>query len=87
MVGSVVGEDVVDGVVRELVTAVVKHGLDGGSGEEPHGLAHGHACEEVSESAAEGIESEAFEWVIVQSAVCVGDIEAMVAGVESDCFR
>ena len=85
MVGSVVGEDVVDGVVWELVTAVVQHGLDGGSGEEPHGLAHGHACEEVSESAAKGVESEAFERVVVQSAVCIGDVEAMVAGVEGDC--
>jgi hypothetical protein len=64
---------------------VVKHCLDGRSGEEPHGLAHRHAGKEVSESTAKGIESEAFKWVVVQGAVCVGDVEAMVAGVESDC--
>ena len=85
MVGGIVGEDVVDGVVWELVTAVVKHCLDGRSGEEPHGLAHRHPCEKVSESAAKGVESEAFKWVVVQSAICVGDIEAMVTGMKGDC--
>ena len=85
VIGGVVGKDVMDRVVRKFVTAVVEDGLDGRSGEEPHGLAHRHPCEKVSESAAKGVESEAFKWVVVQSAICVGDIEAMVTGMKGDC--
>ena len=79
MVGSVVGEDVVDGVVRELVTAVVKHGLDGGSGEEPHGLARSHAGKEKGKSSSECVKEEALEWVVIKSSISIGYVKTVVS--------
>lgn len=61
---------------------MVIDGLDGGAGEEAGCLAGVHADEEVGEAGAEGVEEEAFEGVVIEGAVGVGDVEAVVTGVE-----
>ena len=86
MVGSVVGEDVVKRVVRKLVAAVIEHSFDGGSSKEPHGLTQGQSCEQVTKTTTECVKSEALERVVVQSAVGIRDVEAVVARVEGHCW-
>ena len=85
MIGGVIGEDVMERVVGKLVTAVVEDGLDGRSSEEPHGLAHCHSGEEVSETTAKGVKRKALERVVVKGTVSVGNVETMVARVKGHC--
>jgi hypothetical protein len=61
---------------------MIVDGFDGGEGEKDHGLADCLTSEEVGYAGTEGVETEAFDWVIVQGAIGVGDVESVVAGVE-----
>lgn len=74
MIGSIVGEDPVDGVIWECIAAVVQNGLDGGAGEKPHRLAHCHTSEQVRDAGAKSVKCESLEGVVVQCAVRVWDI-------------
>ena len=65
---------------------MVVDGLDCGAYEEYHSLTRCHACDLVCYASSECIEKETFERVIVESAKCVGDVEAMVTGVERCCL-
>lgn len=85
VVGGIVREDPMGGVVRECVATVVQHGFDGGDSKEPHRLSHGHAREQVAETSTEGVQSKTLDRMIVQSAVGIGNVEAVMAGVEGDC--
>jgi hypothetical protein len=87
VVGSVVGEDPVDWVVWKCVTAMVHDSLDSGAGEEPHGLSHRHTREQVTQTGAQSVKSESLDWVVVQSAVGIWDVEAVVARVEGHYIR
>lgn len=77
----VAGEDL-EGVPGEVVAAVVVHSLDGRQTEEESPLAKGHAGDQEGEARAEGVEKEALEGVVVQRAVCVGDVKAVVSRVK-----
>lgn len=59
--------------------------LNGGAGEEPHGLAIGHTRNQEADACTGSVQKEAFDGVIVKSAESVGDIEAVVTGVERHC--
>lgn len=83
MVGSVVVRDELQGVPGESVTAVVVDGLDGGKGKEGHALSDGHTGELEGYGSADGVEEEALEGMVVESAIGVGDVETVVARVES----
>lgn len=78
MIGGVVGEDEVDRVPGKCIAAVVKNGLNGRAGEEPHGLAHRHSGKQIAETSTQCVQGKAFYGVVVQSAVCVWDVEAVV---------
>lgn len=82
VVGRVVARDVLHGVPRERVPAVVVDRLDGREAEEEGALADRHEGELVADAGAERVEEEALKGVVVEGAVCVGDVEAVVAGVE-----
>lgn len=79
MVGGVVVGDELEGVPRERIAAVVVNGLHGGKGEEAGALEGGHARDLEADAGAEGVEEEALKGVVVQGAVGVGDVEAVVA--------
>lgn len=82
VVGSVVAGDELERVPREGVAAVVIDGLDGRESEEASALDQRHAGHLEANAGTEGVEKEALEGVVVQSAVSVGDIETVVSGVE-----
>jgi hypothetical protein len=86
VVGGVVAGDELERVPGEGVAAVVVDGLDGGEGEEEGALTDVHAGGLEGDGGTEAIEEKALERVVVEGAVCVWDVEAVVAGVES-CWR
>lgn len=86
MISGVVRSELLDGVERQGVAAMVVDGLDGGTGEEPHRLPDSHSCKQICKAGAKSVQQEAFKGVIVQGAVGVRNVEAMVARVEGDCY-
>lgn len=74
VVQGVVRGDELEGIQGEGVATVVVDGLDGGTGEEPHGLADAHASDEVGNSGAKSVQEKALNGVVVESAVCVRDV-------------
>ena len=82
MISSVVGGDLLKGVPRESVAAMVIDRLDRGHGEKPHALTVAHASCEVRDARASSIEQESFDGMVIQSTKSIRDIEAMVSGVE-----
>lgn len=50
---------------------MVVDGLESREGEEKHSLACGHSSQFVGNTGANGVKQEAFEWVVVESAVCI----------------
>ncbi len=81
MVGRVVARDLLQRVPRQHVPAVVVDRLDGAADKVGHAeprAEHGHL---VGEPGAERVEHEALDRVVVEGAVGVGDVEAVVAGV------
>jgi hypothetical protein len=64
---------------------VVIDSLDGGHGKEPHALADGHEGGLERNSCAEGIEEEALNGVVVQSAVGIRNVKSVVSRVEVRC--
>ena len=85
VVGGVITSDVLHGVPGKRVPAVVVDGLDGREAEEEGALADRHVRNQVSDAGTERVEEEALEGVVVESAVGVGDVEAVVARVEGGC--
>ncbi len=86
MVSGIVACDVLEGVPWKGISAVIVDGLDCRAGEEAHSLARGHEGEFVGDAGAEGVEEEALKGVIIESAEGIGDIEAVVPGVECGCL-
>ena len=62
---------------------MVIDGLDCRTSEEPHALSRGHSRYLVPNCGAQCVQEETLERVIVECAECVGDVEAVVARVES----
>lgn len=82
MVVGVVRCEPLDRVERQLVTAVIVDRLQRRDGEEERRLTDGHERGGFRNRCAEGVEQESFERVVVQCAVCVRDIQAVVPRVE-----
>lgn len=82
MISSVVGGDLLKGVPRESVAAMVIDRLDRGHGEKPHALTVAHASCEVRDARASSIEQESFDGMVIQSTKSIRDIEAMMSGME-----
>ena len=61
---------------------MVVNRLDCAANKKYHSLACGHASEFVCYASSECIKKEAFEWVIVESAICVGNVQAVVTRVK-----
>ena len=85
VVAGIVAGQMLKRIEWERVATVVVDGLDGAECEEPHALPDGHARRKVGESRTKGVEEEAFKGMIVQGAVGVRDVEAVVTGVEGCC--
>ncbi|KAL9024627.1 MAG: hypothetical protein Q9196_006381 [Gyalolechia fulgens] len=66
----------------EDVPAMVADGLDGGQAPEEHALPGGEAGDAGGEDKGEDVEAEGLEPVGVDGAVGVGDVEAVVLGVD-----
>jgi hypothetical protein len=86
MVRGVVAGDVLERIPRQLVATVVVYGFGRGDAEEEDGLAGCEPHEQVSHTGTDGVEEEAFDRVVVKSTVGIGDVEAMMAGVEGSCY-
>ena len=71
-----------EGIPRQSVPAMVVDGLESRAGEEDHALAGGHAGELEGDARTDRVEEETFKRVIIKGAVGVGDIKAVVAGME-----
>lgn len=84
VVGGVVGRDLLKGVPRELVAAMVIDGFDCRHREEPHALTGGHPGGQKSHTRTGCIKEESFDWMVVQSTKGVRHIKAMVARMEFD---
>lgn len=82
VVGGVVARDVLQGVPGQGVAAVVVNGLDGREAEEEETLAGGHARKKEANTGAEGVEEETLKGVVIQSAVGVRNVEAVVSRME-----
>lgn len=74
VVGGVVARDVLYGIPRKRIAAVVVDRLDGAPHEEPHPQAGGHQGELVGEARARGVQQEAFDGVVVESSERVRDV-------------
>lgn len=85
VVGSIVAGDELERVPGERVAAVVVDSLDGGHGKEPHALTHSHEGGLERDSRAKGVEEEALDGVVVQSAVGIRNVESVVSRVEVRC--
>lgn len=84
VVGGVVGRDLLKGVPRELVAAMVIDCFNGRHRKEPHALAGRHHGGQESHARTGCIKQESFDWMVVQSTEGVWDIKAMVARMEFD---
>jgi hypothetical protein len=62
---------------------MVVNSLDGRNGEKPHGLAVGHARYQESNASTSSIQKESLNRVVVQGAKSVGNVESVVARMES----
>lgn len=88
MISSVVGGDLLKGIPREGVAAMIIDRLDRGHGEKPHALTVAHSSCEVCDTRASSIEQESFNGMVIQSTKSIRNIKAMVSGVEfhlGDC--
>lgn len=82
VVGSVVARDDLKRVPRERVATVVVHSLDSRQGEEDSALAHRHQAGLEGKASTNRIKQEPLERVVVQGAVGIRNIEAVMARVE-----
>ena len=82
MVSGVVVRDELKRVPGERVAAVVVDRLDGGEAEEEGALTNVHACEFEANAGTKAIKEEALEGVVVESAIGIRHVQAMVARVE-----
>ena len=71
VVSSIVGEDPVNWVPRELIAAVIQDCFDSGYAEEPPRLPYSHTSDEVGKTGTERIKQETFNRVVVEGTVCI----------------
>lgn len=82
VIGCVVASDELQRIPGERVAAVVIDSLDGRQGEKPYALAHRHESRLEGETCTNSIEKEALKGVVVQGAICVGNVESVVSRVK-----
>ena len=82
MIPRVIRRQMLERIPGERIPAMIIHGLNRSASEEPHTLPHTHPGDQVREASSQSVEEEAFKGVVVEGAVGVGDVEAVVAGVE-----
>jgi hypothetical protein len=82
VVSGIIAGEMLDRVPGERIAAMVIHGLQCRQRKEDHALSRGQAGDFVGNACAEGIKEESFEGVVIESAVGIGDVEPVVAGVE-----
>lgn len=85
VVRRIVARDVLQRVERQRVPAVVVHRLHHATREEGHAHARAEHRDLVPERRAQRVEQEALDRVVVERAVGVGDVEAVVARVPVGC--
>jgi hypothetical protein len=57
--------------------------LDRGESEKDHTLSCRHSSNFICNASTEGIEQESFKGVVVESSVCVRNVESVMSGMES----
>jgi hypothetical protein len=82
MVSAVVAEEYMEDVSRKPQTTVVIDGLDGRKREEENPNPWGHARDEERERAADGVQDESLQGVVVKSSKGVGDDKSVVLRVD-----
>lgn len=82
VVGGVIVGNELERVPGKGVAAVVVNRLHGRKCKEARALQRRHARHLEANAGSERVEKEAFEWVVVQRAVRVGDVQAVVSRVE-----
>lgn len=82
VVFRVVTRQVLERIPRQLISAVVIDGLDGGHGEKPQSLPCRHEGALIRNGCAKRVEKEALEGMVVESTKCIWDIEAVVSRME-----
>lgn len=83
VVSGVVTGDALEGVPGERVSAVAVDSLEGREGPEPDTLAERHEGGLKGDAGADSVEEEALKGMIVEGTVGIGDVEAVVSGVDS----
>lgn len=79
MVCSIVVGHKLQGIPGEGVATVVVNGLEGRKGKEAHALARCHARQLEADAGTERIEQEALQRVVIQRAIRIRDVQAVVA--------
>lgn len=79
VVSRIVFGNVLQRIPGECVAAVIVNGLDGRASEEPHSLSRRHARDHKRETRAQRVQQESFEWVVVQSAESVRNVQTVMA--------
>lgn len=74
VVAGIVGSQSLQWVPWQGVSTVVVDGLESGSSEKPHSLPRVHTSKLVGDTGAKSIEQKALQGMIVESAVCVGNV-------------
>ena len=82
MVVRVVLAEHLQWIPRETVSAVVVHCLECGDDEEQRRFPCRHECDSLGKGSTDTVKKETFQWVVVQRAICVGYIEAVMNGME-----
>ena len=79
VVGSVIASQMLKGIPGKCITAVIVNRLNGRAGEKPHPLPCCQARELEGDASPHSIKEETFEWVIVQRAKSVRNVESVMA--------
>lgn len=85
MVRSVVARDVLQRIPWQRVSTVVVDGLGGAEHKEEKRHPRRHHADLVGQTCTGGVQHKAFYRVIVESAVCVGHVKAVVTSVPVSC--
>lgn len=82
MVAGIVACETLEWVEWQGVPTVVVHRFERAACEEAHSLPGTHPCNLEGQTSAQSVEEEALEGMVVERAVRVGDVEAVVTRVK-----
>lgn len=78
VVVAIIGEEHLNRIPRKLVPAMIIHRLGRRHGKENNRLPRRHQSARLRQRRAERVEYEPFQWVVVQGAKGVGNVETVV---------